>query len=64
MSYIEFSNVSKQFMDGDIKVNELNGMKIICNTIADCYKLESQTIECTGNITAANVSCDHIVYNK
>lgn len=50
--------------EGDIKVNELNGLKIVCNNITDCYKLQSQTIECTGNITAANVSCDHIVYNK
>lgn len=47
---------------GNIKVNELNGQKIICNDISDCYKIQAGTIECSGNISAANLICDKINY--
>ena len=47
---------------GNIKVNELNAQKITCNNITDCYKIEAKTIECAGNLTAANLSCDEIIY--
>ena len=48
--------------EGNIKVNELNAQKITCNNITDCYKIEAKTIECAGNVTAANLSCDEIIY--
>lgn len=47
---------------GDIKVNELNGQKIICNNISDCYKLQAKTIECAGTVNAAHLTCDQITY--
>ncbi len=47
---------------GNIKVNELNGQKIICNDISDCYKIQAGTIECSGNISAVNLACDKINY--
>ena len=49
---------------GDIKVNELNGQKIICKNITDCYKLQAKTIECSGNISATNLMCDQILYEQ
>jgi len=49
---------------GDIKVNELNGQKIICKDITDCYKLQAKTIECSGNISATNLTCDQIFYEQ
>ena len=48
--------------EGNIKVNELNAQKITCNNITDCYKIESKTIECAGNVTATNLFCDQISY--
>lgn len=49
---------------GDIKVNELNGQKITCKNITDCYKLQAKTIECSGNISATNLTCDQILYEQ
>ena len=46
--------------EGNVKVNELNCQKIICNAITDCYKLQAKSIECTGNISAGTLTCDHI----
>ncbi|MBQ5390578.1 MAG: helix-turn-helix transcriptional regulator, partial [Clostridia bacterium] len=48
--------------EGNIKVNELNAQKITCYNITDCYKLEAKTIECAGNVTAVNLTCDQINY--
>lgn len=48
--------------EGNIKVNELNAQKIICGNITDCYKLQAKTIECAGNITAVDLTCDQITY--
>ncbi len=50
--------------DGDIKANELNAQKITCNNITDCYKLHAKTIECSGSISSANLTCDQITYPK
>lgn len=47
--------------EGDIKVHELNAQKIICNHIADCYKMEAGTVECAGNIAAVHLTCDQII---
>lgn len=48
--------------EGNIKVNEVNAQNITCNSITDCYKIEAKRIECAGNVTAANLSCDEIIY--
>ncbi|MBE6652722.1 MAG: helix-turn-helix transcriptional regulator [Ruminococcaceae bacterium] len=50
--------------NGDIKANELNSQKIVCNNITDCYKLFSETIECSGSINSANLTCDQITHKK
>lgn len=50
--------------DGNIDVKQLNGQKIICQNITDCYKLEAQKIECNGNISSANLTCNQIVYGN
>ncbi len=48
--------------NGDIKVNELNCQKVICNNILDCYRLQAKEIECSGNINAVNLTCDQITH--
>lgn len=51
--------------DGDIKVSELNSMgRIVCNGIHDCYRLQANHIECTGDIQAADLTCDQIAYKR
>jgi len=50
--------------EGNIDVNELNAQKVLCNNIADCYKLQATTIECGGNIASANLTCERIIYKK
>lgn len=42
--------------DGNIKVNEINSNgNIVCNNIVDCYKINANRIECSGNITSSNI---------
>ena len=50
--------------DGNIKANELNAQKITCKDIAECYKIEAKSIECAGNLSAVNLSCDQIIYKQ
>lgn len=51
--------------EGDVKVNELNAMgRIVCRDIHDCYRLQANHIECTGEIHAANLTCDQITYRN
>ncbi len=50
--------------DGNIDVKQLNGQNVICQNITDCYKMEVQKIECNGNISSANLTCNQIVYNN
>ncbi len=50
--------------EGNIDVKELNAQKVICNNIIDCYKLQAKTIECTGNVASANLTCSQITYKK
>lgn len=50
--------------DGNIDVKELTGHKIICQNITDCYKIEADKIECSGNISSANLVCDRIEYKN
>ncbi len=46
--------------DGDVKVNQLNCQKVVCNNITDCYKLQAKTIECAGSVNAVNLECEQI----
>ena len=50
--------------DGNIKANELNAQKITCKDTAECYKIEAKSIECAGNLSAVNLSCDQIIYKQ
>lgn len=50
--------------DGNIKANELNAQIITCKDIAECYKIEAKSIECAGNLSAVNLSCDQIIYKQ
>ncbi len=50
--------------NGDIRVNELNSQSIICNNIADCYKINAKNIECAGKIESANLTCDQVIYKS
>ena len=51
--------------EGNISVHEINSNgKLICNNISDCYRLHCATIECTGNIDSANLTCGQIIYRK
>lgn len=49
---------------GDINANGINCGKIVCNTISDCYRLEDKSIECSGNVNSANLTCGQITYMK
>ena len=46
---------------GNVKVNELNSQKIVCNQITECYKLQAKTVECAGDVNAVNLSCEQII---
>ena len=50
--------------DSDIKVNLLNAQKVTCNNITDCYKIEAKIIDCAGNVSSVNLSCDQIIYKQ
>ena len=47
--------------DGDIRAYEVTACgRIVCSGIHDCFQLQADSIECTGSINAANLTCDHI----
>lgn len=51
--------------DGDMKVSELNAMgRIVCKGIYDCYRLQADKIECTGDIHSAHLTCNQIIYKN
>lgn len=50
--------------DGDINANGINCGKIVCNAISDCYRLEAKSIECSGSVNSANLTCGQITYMK
>lgn len=50
--------------DGDINASGINCGKIICNAISDCYKLEAKSIECSGSVNSANLTCGQITYMR
>lgn len=50
---------------GDIRVNEVNAMgRVVCGSISECYRLEANCIECTGDVQAAQLNCDQIIYKR
>ena len=59
-------NIQSGVISGDVKcsgnidVKELNGQNIVCQNITDCYKIEAQKIECKGNISSENLTCEQI----
>lgn len=51
--------------NGDIKVNEVNSFgDIVCNGIHDCFKLQVNNIQCTGDVHSASLTCGQIIYNR
>ncbi len=50
--------------DGDINANGINCGKIVCSAISDCYKLEAKSIDCSGSVNSANLTCGQITYMK
>lgn len=50
---------------GDINVNAINSIgTIACRNIKDCYKMEANKIDCSGNVASANLTCGQIVYHR
>lgn len=48
---------------GDLKVHELNACgSIVCSSIQDCYNLQAERIECSGDVQAANLTCNQIIH--
>ncbi len=37
---------------------------IVCNGIYDCYRLQANKIECSGDVNSANLTCGQIEYRK
>lgn len=47
---------------GDVKVNVLNSSgSIVCSGINDCYKLQANRIDCSGDVNSANLTCGQII---
>lgn len=52
-------------VSGDLKVHELNAAgSIVCNSIQDCYNLQANRIECSGEVKSANLACGQIVHRE
>ena len=46
---------------GDVKAGTVSSCgSIICNGIYDCYRLQAERIECSGNVNSANLTCGQI----
>jgi len=47
---------------GDITAHEVTDSgSIVCHSIRNCYSLQANRIDCSGNISAANLTCSQIV---
>lgn len=47
---------------GDVKVNTINSIgSIVCSGIYDCYMMQANRIECSGDVNSANLTCGQIV---
>lgn len=48
---------------GDLKAGTVSSFgSIVCNGIYDCYRLQAERIECSGDVNSANLTCGQIVY--
>ncbi len=44
-----------------ISAYEINAIdKVICENISECHRIQCAILECSGNITAANLTCNQI----
>ncbi len=44
-----------------VSAYEINAIdKVICESISECHRIQCSTLECSGNITAANLTCNQI----
>ena len=51
--------------DGDVTVKELNACgSVICHHIRDCYRLQADRIECSGDVQAAHLDCNQMIYKE
>ena len=50
---------------GDVKAGNINACgNVVCNGIYDCYNLQANRIECSGNVNAINLACDQITHGE
>ncbi|MBQ2956124.1 MAG: helix-turn-helix transcriptional regulator [Clostridia bacterium] len=44
-----------------VSAHEINACgNVICKTISECHRIQCSTLECSGNIAAANLTCNQI----
>lgn len=48
--------------EGNVKAGEIASVRVVCNNVVDCYKMEARTVNCRGKINAVNLTCDKIGY--
>ena len=49
-------------VQGDVKVGTINSIGTIqCSGIYDCYKMQANSIICSGSVNSANVTCGQII---
>lgn len=50
---------------GDVKAGNINACgNVVCNGIYDCYNLQANRIECSGNVNAINLTCEQIMHGE
>ncbi len=50
---------------GDVKAGNINACgNIVCSGIYDCYNLQANRIECSGNVNAINLTCGQITHGE
>jgi transcriptional regulator with XRE-family HTH domain len=50
-------------VQGDVKVGTINSIGTIqCSGIHDCYKLQANHLECSGDVNAASITCGQFNY--
>ena len=52
-------------VQGDVKVGTINSIGTIqCSGIHDCYKLQANRLECSGDVNAASITCGQITHGE
>ena len=50
---------------GDVKAGNINACgNVVCNGIYDCYNLQANRVECSGNVNAISLTCDQITHGE